>query len=116
MTLDSPLRVRLRAALVEARRSRDTVATSTVRTVLAALDNAEAVPVDSVRAAGAVEDSARGVGESDAPRRVLSDADEPAILEAEIASLDEAVVAYDVAAPERAAEARAGIEVLTALR
>ncbi len=116
MTADSPLRTRLRAALLEARRARDAVATSTVRTVLAALENAEAVPMDSVPAAGAIEDSARGVGESDAPRRVLSDAEELQVLEAEIASLDEAVAAYDVVAPERAEAARAGIEVLAALR
>lgn len=116
MTSQSPLRTRLRSALLEARRARDTVATSAVRTVLAALENAEAVAVDSAPAAGAIEDSVRGVGGTDAPRRVLTDADEQAILEAEIASLDEAVAAYDVVAPERAEAARAGIGVLTALR
>ena len=116
MTTESPLRTQLRSALLDARLARDTVATSTVRTVLAALENAEAVPVGSVHAAGAIEDSVRGVGEADAPRRVLSDADERAILEAEIASLDEAVAAYDGVAPERAAAARAGIKVLAALR
>lgn len=116
MTTESALRTRLRSALLEARRARDPVATSTVRTVLAALENAEAVPVESAPAAGAIEDSVRGVGGTDAPRRVLSDADELAILEAEIASLDEAVAAYDVVGPDRAQTARAGIEVLTALR
>lgn len=116
MTTESALRTRLRSALLEARRARDAVATSTVRTVLAALENAEAVPVDSVPGAGAIEDSVRGVGGTDAPRHVLSDADELAILDAEIDSLDEAVTAYDGVAPERAAAARAGIEVLTALR
>ena len=48
--------------------------------------------------------------------RALSDADELAILEAEIASLSEAVSTYDVVAPDRATAARAGIEILTALR
>lgn len=116
MTTESPLRTRLRSALLDARRARDTVATSTVRTVLAALENAEAVSVDSAPAAGALEGSVRGVGQADAPRRILSDDEELAILEAEIASLDEAVSTYDLVAPERAESARAGIEVLTALR
>lgn len=116
MTTQSALRTTLRSALLDARRARDAAATSTVRTVLAALENAEAVPVASAPAAGAIEDSVRGVGESDAPRRVLSDADELAILEAEIDSLVEAVAAYAVVAPERAEAARAGIELLTALR
>lgn len=116
MTTGSPLRTRLRSALLEARRARDSTTVSTVRTVLAALENAEAVPLASAPAAGAIEESVRGVGEADAPRRVLTDDEELAILEAEIASLDEAVSAYDVVAPERAAAARAGIEVLTALR
>lgn len=116
MTAESPLRTRLRSALLDARRERDAVAASTVRTVLAALENAEAVPVESVRPASAIEDSVRGVGETDAPRRALSDADERAIMTAEIASLEEAVAAYDVVAPDRADAARAGIEVLAALR
>lgn len=102
--------------MLDARRSRDAAATSAVRTVLSALENAEAVPLASAPAAGAIEDSLRGVGATDAPRQVLSDSDELAILEAEIASLDEAVSAYDVVAPERAAAARTGIEVLAALR
>lgn len=116
MTTESELRTRLRAALLEARRARDTVATSTVRTALAALENAEAVPVDSLPAAGALEDSVRGVGETDAPRRTLTAAEELAVLDAEIDSLDEAMRAYAVASPERAEAARVGIEVLSALR
>lgn len=116
MTSESELRTRLRSTLLEARRSRDAVAASTVRTVLAALENAEAVPVDSLPGAGAIEDSVRGVGATDAPRRTLSSAEELAIVDAEIASLDEAVAAYDVAAPERADAARTGIDILNTLR
>lgn len=116
MTTESPLRARLRSALLDARRARDSAATSTVRTVLAALENAEAVRVDSVPSAGAIEESVLGVGTADAPRRILTAADELAVLEAEIASLDEAAAAYDVVAPDRAEAARAGIAVLAALR
>lgn len=116
MTTESPLRTRLRSALLDARRARDKNATSAVRTVLAALENAEAVPVDSAPAAGAIEDAVRGVGQTDAPRRILTEPDEIAILEAEIASLGEAVATYDVVAPDRAAAARTAIKVLAALR
>ena len=116
MTTDSPLRGRLRSALVDARRARDAATVSTLRTVLAALENAEAVPVTAVPAAGAIEAAAVGVGAADAPRRVLSDDEETAVLDAEVASLAEAAGAYAEVAPERAEAARAAITVLTGLR
>ena len=74
MTTDSPLRTRLRAALLEARRARDAETVSTLRTALAALENAEAVPSDA--RAGALEDAPTGVGAAEAERRLLTDADE----------------------------------------
>ena len=40
MTTDSPLRDRLRAALLTARKARDAETVSTLRTALAALENA----------------------------------------------------------------------------
>ena len=75
MTTDSPLRDRLRSALLEARRARDTEAASTLRTALAALENAEAVPVGET--SGAIEDAPLGAGATEARRRVLSDARDP---------------------------------------
>jgi uncharacterized protein len=116
MTTDSPLRTRLRAALLEARRQRQADTVATVRSALSALENAEAVPADSAPAAGAVEQAPVGPGAADAPRRVLDEAEERAVLDAEIASLEEAAEVYAVAAPERAAAARAGIDVLSSLR
>jgi uncharacterized protein YqeY len=44
----------MRQALPEAMRARDRTAVSALRATLAALDNAEAVPVDEARQAGAV--------------------------------------------------------------
>ena len=114
MTTDSPLRSRLRAALVDARRARDAETVSTLRTALAALENAEAVPTGSV--AGALEDAPVGVGAAEAERRVLSEADELAVLDAEIAALDEAGRAYACSVPERAAAAREAARRLGALR
>ncbi|CUR61079.1 conserved hypothetical protein [metagenome] len=115
MTTDSPLRTRLRAALLDARRARDAEAASTLRTALAALENAEAVPTTDATA-GALEDAPLGVGVTEAARRVLSDADELAVLEAEIASLQEAGRAYACSVPERAVAARRAAERLSALR
>jgi hypothetical protein len=57
----------MRQALPEAMSARDKAAVSALRSALAALDNAEAVPVDGSAARGlAIEQSPVGVG---APRR-----------------------------------------------
>jgi hypothetical protein len=115
MTTESPLRSRLRSALLDARRARDAETVSTIRTALAALENAEAVPAHG-RASGALEDAPVGAGATEAERRVLSDADERAVLDAEIASLHEAGSAYAGSVPERAGAVRRAADVLTALR
>jgi hypothetical protein len=118
MTTSSPLRDRLRAALLDARRARDAEAVSVVRSALAALENAEAVPVQEVpveAAAGALEASPVA-GATEAPRRTLTDAEEQAVLDAEIEALAEAERVYAVHAPERAATARRAARTLTALR
>jgi uncharacterized protein YqeY len=115
MTTDSPLRSRLRSALLDARRDRDAEKVSTIRTALAALENAEAVPAHG-RAGGALEQAPVGVGATEAARRVLSDAEEQAVLDAEIASLEQARRAYADSVPERAAAASRAEQTLTRLR
>ena len=68
------LRVRMRQALPEAMRARDKVAVSALRTTLAVLDNAEAVPVEETVTHGlALEQSPVGVGATEAARRELSE-------------------------------------------
>jgi uncharacterized protein YqeY len=68
------LRLRLRAALPEAIRSRDKAAVSALRGALAALDNAEAVPLDEGSPqAGALEASPAGAGATEAARRELGE-------------------------------------------
>jgi uncharacterized protein len=114
MTTDSPLRTRLRAALLEARRARDAETVSTLRTALAALENAEAVP--TAARAGAMEQAPVGVGAAEAARRVLTDADELALLDEEIASLHEAGRVLAPSAPERAEAARRAAAMLGDLR
>jgi uncharacterized protein YqeY len=114
VTTDSTLRTRLRSDLLRARKDRDAETVSTLRTALAALENAEAVPTDAT--AGAMEAAPAGVGATDAPRRELTDADELAVLDTEIASLLEAGQAYACSAPERAAAARRAAAQLSRMR
>ncbi|WP_191281183.1 GatB/YqeY domain-containing protein [Nocardioides flavus (ex Wang et al. 2016)] len=125
MSTASPLRTRLRAALLDARRARDAETVSTLRTAIAALENAEAVPAGPGRVDGggggdgdgeAPEDAVLGVGATEAARHELDDAEERAVLDAEIAALGEAARAYACSAPERAVVARRAAGLLTRLR
>lgn len=78
------VRARLEAAALDARKRRDRVAASAFRATLSALDNAEAVPVDTAPAAGAIEDSALGLGAAEAPRRHLSEQQKCEVVREEI--------------------------------
>jgi uncharacterized protein len=85
---DSEIRPRLEQALREALRARDTVAVSAVRSALAALDNAQAVP--AVPATGASDSphfagAAAGLGAGEAERRRLGEAEARDIVRAEVA-------------------------------
>src|SRR4051812_46902607 len=81
----------LRRALPAAMRSRDTIAVSALRSAIAALDNAEAVAVETLAKTSAatpsqhVAGAAVGVGAAEVARRELSPADVVAVLEREIA-------------------------------
>lgn len=111
----SSLRTRLRQALPEAMRARDKVAVSTLRATLAALDNAEAVPVDEavLRGSSALEQSPVGVGATEAARQELSERDVERIVRAEAGERLE--LAAQLTAPahaDRAALLRAEAAVL----
>lgn len=68
------LRLRMRQALPEAIRARDKAAVSALRSTLAALDNAEAVPVGEAELRGlALEESPVGAGTTEAVRRELTE-------------------------------------------
>lgn len=85
------LRVRMRQALPEAMRARDKAAVSALRAALAALDNAEAVPLDEAATRGrALEESPVGVGVTEAARRELSEREAADIVRAEVAEREEA--------------------------
>lgn len=108
------LRVRMRAALPEAMRARDKTAVSALRGALAALENAEAPPVDdAARRAKALEEAPVGAGVTDAARLELSEDGEADIVRAEVAERLEA--AGQLTAPahsDRAARLRAEAAVL----
>lgn len=69
-------------------KARDRVAVAALRSALAAIGNAEAVPVESVPRAGAAEESAVGAGAADAPRRDLSEDDVRAVVIGEVDERD----------------------------
>jgi uncharacterized protein YqeY len=82
--MNTTVRERLSAALPTAMKARDRVAVAAVRSALAAVANAEAVPVESMPRAGAVEDAAIGAGAADAPRRVLTEDDVRRVVATEV--------------------------------
>ncbi|MFB9835812.1 hypothetical protein [Actinoallomurus acaciae] len=108
------LRLRMRQALPEAMRARDKAAVSALRSALAALDNAEAVPVDVSGPRGlAIEESPVGVGATEAPRRALSERGAADIVRAE--ADERLAVASRLTAPaqaDRAARLREEAAVL----
>ncbi|WP_236241722.1 hypothetical protein [Streptomyces sp. CC228A] len=95
-------------------RARDKVAVSALRAALAALDNAEAVPLDAAApAAGALEAAPVGAGATEVARRELTEREVQAVLRAEVA--ERLAAAGQLTAPAHAGRAerlRAEAEVL----
>ncbi|WP_190021490.1 GatB/YqeY domain-containing protein [Streptomyces hiroshimensis] len=95
-------------------RARDKTAVSALRATLAALDNAEAVPVDEAALrGGAFEQSPVGAGATEAPRRELSERCMIDVVRAE--ATERLEVAAQLTAPahaDRAAQLRAEAAVL----
>jgi uncharacterized protein YqeY len=96
----------LRAELLGARKRRDAVAVAALRSALAAIANAEAVPPSAhpVASSEHVAGAATGLGAAEVPRRVLTPEDVAAILQNEVAERRHA--ATDYAALGRDAEAQ----------
>jgi uncharacterized protein len=114
---DTGTRQRLQLALREAVRARETVATSALRSALAAIDNASAVPAapappagaDSAHFAGAVA----GLGAGEAQRRSLTEAEAEQIVWAEVADRQAAARGYDqVGQADQAGRLRREAQVL----
>jgi uncharacterized protein len=83
---DSAIRKRLERVLREALQARDMVAVSAVRSALAALDNAQAVPAPSATGAGSphVAGAVAGPRAGEAERRRLSESEAGDIVRAEV--------------------------------
>ncbi|MFF2086332.1 hypothetical protein ACFVVM_21350 [Nocardia sp. NPDC058176] len=113
--LGTPLRERLRAALKPAMKARDRGAVSALRSALSAIDNAEAIDTGDVKA-GALEDSAIGLGAAEAPRRDLSETEIEQIVRREIEERRTAAAEYDrLGAADRRDQLESEVDALTAL-
>lgn len=107
--MTSPLlRAALRSGLTTAMRARDRQTAGTLRNVLAALDNAEAVPVTSSEAlvvtSEHVAGSTNGLGGGEVERRTLLPSDERAVVEAELTELRTSAAALTAAGQHERSE------------
>ena len=110
------LRDRMGAALTTAMKGRDRVAVAALRSALARVSNAEAVPIDVMPPAGAIERARLGAGAAEAPRRELTEADVRLVVGAEVAEHDRAAQhLLAVGRPDDAARVTAEADVLRAL-
>ncbi|MGO9899092.1 MAG: GatB/YqeY domain-containing protein [Solirubrobacteraceae bacterium] len=77
----------MRGDLIAAMKARDDLAVVALRSAIAAIDDAEAIDVDRTASRDAnsehIAGASAGVGSTEAPRRVLSDADEHAVVRAQ---------------------------------
>jgi len=111
---ESPLYARLRHGLPRALKARDRAAVAALRSAIAAIDNAQAVPAPAPpRSGGVIAGAASGLRAGDAPRRELSEGDVVAIVAAEVADRRAAAADYDAAGQgDAAAPLVAGAHVL----
>jgi uncharacterized protein len=84
------LRTSLQAAVPAAMKARDKEAVSALRSALARIANAEAVPIDTMPAAGAIGEGPVGHGAADAPRRQLDESEIRALVMAEVTEHEQA--------------------------
>lgn len=114
MDSSPPISIRdaLKSALITAMKQRDKTAVATFRAAIAAIDNAEAVPLDDDNRAGAIESSRVGVGAAETERRVLTEVDMTRIVRAEIAEARSAADLLDGRDDDGAATLRDGARIL----
>ena len=112
-----PIRTALRAGLAPAMRARDKVATTAIRSALAAIDNAEAVPgvsLDTSTSEGPIAGARLGLGAGEAQRRELTQQDVLDIVETEISGrLTAASEVEQAGRPDHGQRLRAEAAVLT---
>ena len=94
----STMEDRLRAALKEAMKSRDPIATATIRSALGAIDNAGSVRVDDLdlpQRSGHIAGSVKGLGAGDVPRMEIDDQQLIEIVQAQVTSREGAADEYE---------------------
>jgi uncharacterized protein YqeY len=107
----------LRRALTVAIKERDAVATSALRSALAAIENASAVGAEHAppRATGPIAGAVSGLGAGEVERRSLSAEDVRALVESEVDQRVAAAAEYEgLGRPDRAERLRAEAAVLAA--
>lgn len=114
----SGIRDRMRAALPVAIKQRDTTTVMALRSALAAIENAEAVPTAETPAPiigrGEIAGAAVGLGAGDVPRRGLSETQVAEIVRREISDRHQAADIYERAGRnDHARELRDEADVLT---
>ncbi|MEV1249288.1 GatB/YqeY domain-containing protein [Nonomuraea sp. NPDC050022] len=113
------MRANLRDDLKTALKARDRIAITALRSALAAIENAEAVPVDSPSPGGPEYNehfagSTAGLGTADVERRLLTEADLLSILEKEVRERSVAAQEYErLGRDDHAERLRAEAEVLS---
>lgn len=110
------MRTTLRRDLTAALKARDRVAVAALRSAIAAIENAAAVPAAPIDTSVGDEHFAGakiGVGAAEAPRRVLTESDERSILAAEVRERTTAAEEYErLGRTDQAARLRAEADVL----
>ncbi|HWA64969.1 MAG TPA: hypothetical protein VG899_01195 [Mycobacteriales bacterium] len=102
--MTSKLRDRLTSDLTAAMRERDLAAVRVLRATIAAIDNAQAPPLDADDLKGvSIEASPRGTGTREVARLSLTEDDIRAIIGTEIAERREAADGYDGSGQEQRA-------------
>ncbi|GAB3673169.1 hypothetical protein GCM10027597_08610 [Saccharopolyspora tripterygii] len=105
----------MRRALTEAMRARDRNSVNALRTTLAAVDNAQAIPLDEVELSAAVDGPVRA-GTTEVARRELDEETVAGIVRAEAEERLETAARLTAAGREdRAARLRAEADVLAGL-
>lgn len=107
-------RAELRKRLLMARKDRDALRTSVLRSVLSAVDNAE-TPDGPIPQAGAIADSAAGLGAAEVARRRLTDAEIRLLIQQEIDDRLGAAEQIATAQPERTSILREEADALAAI-
>ena len=96
-------------------KQRDRESADVYRTALAAIDNAEAVPLGEQGRAGAIEESPVGVGRADATRRELTAGEMADVVRREAQEREAAAESVAAANPRAAHRLRHGAELLLEL-